>query len=53
MGLALTATASAALWIVLWAVGLKAFDGFLIGLVLVLIAATVRIAAPYLPKREA
>jgi Mn2+/Fe2+ NRAMP family transporter len=52
MGLALTATAAAALWIVLWATGLKAFDGFLIGLVIVLIAATVRMVAPYLPGRE-
>jgi hypothetical protein len=52
MGLALTATAAAALWIILWATGLKSFDGFLIGLVIVLIAATLRMAAPYLHKRE-
>jgi hypothetical protein len=52
MGLALTATAAVIIWIVLWATGLKSFDGFLIGLFIVLVAATVRIALPYLPKRE-
>jgi hypothetical protein len=52
MGLALTATAAAALWIILWATGLKSFDGFLIGLGLVLVAGTVKIAAPYLSNRE-
>jgi hypothetical protein len=52
MGLALTATAGAAIWIILWATGLKSFDGFLIGLFPVVIAATVRIVVPFLINRE-
>jgi hypothetical protein len=49
MGLLLTTTAGLAVWIVLWAIGIKSFDAFLITMVLVLLAATARLAAPYLP----
>jgi hypothetical protein len=52
MGLALTATAGVALWIILWATGLKSFDGFLIGLFPVVVAATLRIVVPFLINRE-
>lgn len=54
MGLILTVTASLLVWIVLWAMGFKSFDGFWIGGILVLIAATVRILGPFLPgpRRE-
>ena len=46
----LTFTAGWVLAIVLWAVGLmKFFDAFLIGMTLLLIAATVQIVLPYLP----
>ena len=37
------------LWIVLWAVDVKSFDAFLLTLGMVILAATVRIVAPYLP----
>ena len=49
MGLLLTLIAGLALWIVLWAIGVKAFDGFLITIVLVLVAASVRMVWGYLP----
>jgi hypothetical protein len=49
MGLILTATAGLSVWIALWALGIKAFDAFLITLLMVLVAATARIVAPYLP----
>jgi hypothetical protein len=49
MGLLLTTIAGLAVWIVLWAIGVKSFDAFLITMVLVLLAATVRLAMPYLP----
>jgi hypothetical protein len=40
------------IWVVLWAVGLKAFDAFLITLAIVLVTAVVRGLAPYLPGRR-
>jgi hypothetical protein len=38
-------------WIVGWALGAKAFDAFLVTILLTLIAATVRTMLPYLNKR--
>jgi hypothetical protein len=37
-------------WIVLWALGAKSFDAFLITIFLVVVAATMRIAQPYINK---
>ena len=52
MGLVLTTTFGLVLWIVLWAIGAKALDAFLITTVVILLGATGRILAPYLPGRE-
>jgi uncharacterized membrane protein YvlD (DUF360 family) len=53
MGLFLTLIAGLVLWIVLWACGLlKSFDGFLIAMLLVVIAAGTQILIPYLPGRK-
>jgi hypothetical protein len=50
MGLLLTLITGLVIWLVLWGTGLmKSFDGFLIGMVLVLLAAAARILTPYLP----
>jgi hypothetical protein len=49
MGLLLTLIAGLVVWIVLWAIGVKSFDAFLITVAMVLVAATVRIISPYLP----
>jgi Mn2+/Fe2+ NRAMP family transporter len=49
VGLLLTFTAGMILWIVLWAVNFKAFDAFLITLLMVILAATARMLVPYLP----
>jgi predicted PurR-regulated permease PerM len=38
-------------WIVLWALGIKSFDAFLITILLVVSAATARIAEPYIRDR--
>ena len=38
-------------WIVLWALGAKAFDSFLIAILLVVSAAAARIAEPYIRER--
>ena len=37
-------------WITLWALGAKSFDAFLITILLVLVAATMRIVMPYVNK---
>lgn len=50
MGLLLTLLVGLTLWIVLWGTSLmKSFDAFIIALALIVIAATARIVAPYLP----
>jgi hypothetical protein len=49
MGLAAAATAGMAVWIVLWALDIKAVDAFLVTVVIVLVAVTVRIVASFLP----
>lgn len=52
MGLILTATAGLCLWIVLWAINIKGFDGILIAGLLVVIATAVRQLLPFLPGRR-
>jgi hypothetical protein len=46
----LTTTAGLVVWIVLWAIGVKAFDAFMITTVMILIAATVQVFAPFLSR---
>jgi hypothetical protein len=53
MGLLLTLIAGLVVWIVLWAIGVKSFDAFLITIFMVLVAAGVRIFSPYLPGNRA
>ena len=38
-------------WIVLWALGAKSFDAFMITILLVIVAATARIAEPFIRER--
>jgi hypothetical protein len=54
LGLLLTTLAGLVVWIVLWAIGVKSFDAFLITAAMVLVAATARVFAPFLPgnRRE-
>ena len=49
MGLILTTTAGLIVWIVLWAIGVKSFDAFLLTLGMIILAATVRMILPSLP----
>jgi hypothetical protein len=49
MGLLLTLIAGLVVWLVLWAIGEKAFDAFMLTILFVLIAVGVRIVSPYLP----
>jgi len=52
MGLVLATTFAMLLWIVLWAIEVKAIDGFLISITIITLAATVRVLKPYLPRRR-
>jgi O-antigen ligase len=49
MGLLLTTIAGLVVWIVLWAIGVKSFDAFMITIAMIVVAATARVFAPYLP----
>ena len=49
MGFILTALTGFVVWIVLWSLDRKAFDAFLITILIVLIGATARIITPFLP----
>ena len=52
MGLILTATAGLMLWIVLWAINIKALDGMLIVIAMVLIALGLKNLSSLLPSRR-
>ena len=53
MSVLLSLIAGLVVWIVLWAIDFKSIDAFLITILIVLIAASVRIVSPILPgKRE-
>lgn len=49
MGLVLATTFGLVVWIVLWSLGTKGFDAFMLTTVIVLVGATVRMVARYLP----
>jgi len=51
MGLLLTTVAGLIVWIVLWAIDVKAFDAFLVALAMIIVAVGARILAPHLPGR--
>ena len=52
MGLILTVTAGLIVWIVLWALGAKGFDAFMLAAVIILLGASMRILSGYLPGRR-
>jgi hypothetical protein len=52
MGLILTVTAGLIIWVVLWALGAKGFDAFLLAAVIILVGASLKILAGYLPGRR-
>jgi hypothetical protein len=49
MGFILTAVFGFVVWIVLWAINVKSFDAFMITALILVIGATSRILAPFLP----
>ena len=49
MGLILTAVFGFVVWIVLWSLGAKSFDAFMITTLVLVVGATARILMPFLP----
>ncbi|MFL5844253.1 MAG: hypothetical protein ACJ762_06125 [Solirubrobacteraceae bacterium] len=52
MGFVFTVTVGLLIWIVLWALGSKSIDAFMITIVVVLLGATARMLVPFLPGRN-
>jgi hypothetical protein len=52
MGFILTITGGLVVWIVLWALGSKGFDAFLLAAVIILVGASLKILSGYLPGRR-
>jgi len=52
MGLVLTITAGLIVWIVLWALGAKGDDAFLLAVAIILLGASLKILSGYLPGRR-
>jgi hypothetical protein len=48
----LTVTAGLIVWIVLWALGAKGFDAFMLAAVIMLVGASLKILSGYLPGRR-
>jgi hypothetical protein len=53
MGVLLTLIAGLVVWVILWALGAKGFDAFMITVLMLVIAAAGYIVAPHLPGRRA
>lgn len=49
MGIVVATTLGLIIWIVLWSLGAKGIDGFMIATLVILLAITGRMIAPHLP----
>jgi hypothetical protein len=52
MGFIFSVTAGLVVWIVLWSLGVKAIDSFMLTVLIVLLAAGARIVMPFLPGNQ-
>jgi hypothetical protein len=52
MGVLLTLIAGLVVWVVLWAIGAKGFDAFMITVTMLVVAAAAHLLAPHLPGRS-
>ncbi|MDP8967332.1 MAG: hypothetical protein M3N04_01900 [Actinomycetota bacterium] len=52
MGLVIATTFGLVAWIILWAIGWKSIDAFMITTLIITLGATARLLAPYLPNRK-
>ena len=49
MGLLLAVITGGVIWVVLWAIGFKSFDAWLIMILIILLTAGARLLVPFLP----
>jgi hypothetical protein len=52
MALTLWTTAALVIWLVLWSLGQKALDSFILAALIIIIGATLEILKRYMPNRE-
>lgn len=52
MGFVFTVAAGLVVWIVLWALGAKGFDAFMVTTIVILVGATAKLLVPFLPGRQ-
>lgn len=54
MGTILAVTAGLCVWLIMWALDIKAIDAFIVTVLIVVVALTVRMILPYVPgnRRE-
>jgi len=52
MGFIITISGALVAWIVLWALGVKGFDAFLLAAAIILAGASLKILSSYLPGRR-
>jgi hypothetical protein len=52
MGLVYSIVASLCLWLVLWALGAKALDSFLLAALIMVVAVTVHMLTKYIPAKR-
>jgi hypothetical protein len=52
MGVILTLIAGLVVWVVLWAIGAKGFDAFMITVLMLVVAGGAHLLAPHLPGRR-
>jgi hypothetical protein len=51
MSIVLWTTTALVIWIVLWALGVKAFDAMMLAVVIILVGATIEALKKYIPNR--
>jgi hypothetical protein len=52
MGLVVAITFGLVVWLVMWALDVKALDAFIITVIIALVGATARMLVPHLPNRD-
>jgi hypothetical protein len=52
MGLAFATTVALCLWVILWSIGIKAIDGMLLSMLIILVAAGIKMLSRFLPGQQ-
>ena len=52
MGLIFSVTSALVIWIVLWSIGVKSIDAFMLTVLIIVVAAGTRMLMPFLPGNQ-